>query len=94
MSYALAYEVPSDERLYRRIKEQLGPAPAAMRLQLVVKTDAGLRHIFVWDSRQEWETFRDEAVRPAVNAVLAEIGVPAPPPPAEEELQVVDVMAR
>ena len=52
----------------------------------------GLRHLDVWQSRQQWLTFRDAQVRPAVAAVLTELGIPAPPePPEEHELDLVDV---
>ena len=61
-------------------------------MQLVVKNGRGLRHIQVWESKEQWEQFRDDTVRPAVNRVLAAVGIPEPPQPVEEPLEVVDVL--
>lgn len=94
MPYACAYEVPGDEEMYRRVKSEIGgPPPAGLVVQLVVKSGRGLRHIQVWDSKEQWEQFRDDKVRPAVNRILAAVGIPEPPNPAEEALEVVDVWA-
>jgi hypothetical protein len=93
MTYALEYEVPGDAAIYGRVKSEIGTdQPEGIVVHLVVKTERGLRHIEVWDSRQAWETFRDGRVRPAVDKVLTAIGFEQlPPPPAEEPIDVVDV---
>jgi hypothetical protein len=94
MPYACAYEVPGGEEMYRRVKSEIGPTPPdGLVVQLVVKNRRGLRHIQVWDSKDQWEQFRDGKVRPAVNRILATMGIPEPPTPVEETMQVVDVWA-
>jgi hypothetical protein len=46
----------------------------------------------VWTSKDAWLTYRDGHVQPAVQSLLAEVGIAEVPPPAEEELAVVDVV--
>jgi hypothetical protein len=93
MAYALLYDVPGNERLYRRVTEEIGDERLeGLVLHLVVKSDVGLRHIEVWDSKEDWEHFRDQRVRPAVDKVLAAAGMPGTaPPPVEHTLDLVDV---
>jgi hypothetical protein len=94
MSYACSYEVPSDEQLYRQVKTEVGEEqPRGLIVHLVVKSDGGLRHIGVWESRADWERFRDERVQPAVGKVLTAAGFSnLPPRPVEQEMDVVDVL--
>ena len=92
--YATSYEVPANEQLYGRVKSEIGDEPPkGLVVHLVVKSDNGLRHIGVWESQTDWERFRDERVQPAVARVLTAAGFAhLPPPPTEQELQVVDVV--
>ncbi len=92
--YAFSYEVPGNETFYRRINDELGEAPEGLVVHLVVESEGGLRHINVWSSQAEWERYRDERVRPAVNKVLAQAGIPEAPPPHEEPMKIVGVIAR
>jgi hypothetical protein len=47
----------------------------------------------VWESRQDWERYRDERVGPTVGRVLAAAGIDRrPPEPDEQRLDVVDVV--
>jgi hypothetical protein len=70
-----------------------GHAGHPLRPQLVTKTDGGLRHLNVWESRQDWERYRDERVGPTVGRVLAAAGIDRrPPEPDEQRLDVVDVV--
>ena len=94
MPYACAYEVPADEQLYQRVKAEIGTdMPEGLIVHLVVHSEAGLRHIGVWNSRSDWERFRDERVQPAVGRVLTAAGFgQLPPRPIEEEMGVVDVL--
>ncbi|MEX2552669.1 MAG: hypothetical protein WD627_06680 [Actinomycetota bacterium] len=56
MTYGFAYEVPGDEAMYRRVKSEIGGTPpAGLVVQLVVKNGRGLRHIQVWESKEQWE---------------------------------------
>lgn len=93
MSYACFYDVPADEQVYRRVKAEIGnEQPKGLVVHLVVKLDGGLRHIEVWESQEDWERFREERVEPAVGKVLAAAGLAQrPPPPVEQEMEVVDV---
>ena len=93
MTYAFYYDAPGNEQIYRLVSKAIGSErPEGLIAAVVTKTDSGLRHLDVWQSRQQWRTFRDGQVRPAVAAVLTELGIPAPAePPEEHELDLVDV---
>ena len=93
MTYAFYYDAPGDEQIYRLVSEAIGKTrPDGLITAVVTKTDTGLRHLDVWQSRERWLQFRDGQVRPAVAAVLANLGIPAPAePPQENELALVDV---
>jgi hypothetical protein len=87
--------VPGTEELYQRIKAEIGEPPKGQVVLLVAKCDGGLRHFNVWESRQDWERFRQERVGPAVGKVLAAAGITErPPEPVEQRLDVVDIMVR
>ncbi len=92
MPYAFYYDVPANEQIYRQVKAELGDArPEGLLLQLVVKREDGLRHINVWESRQQWERFQEERIAPAVGKVLAAAGMTERPPrPEVREMQLVD----
>jgi hypothetical protein len=91
--YALVYDVPADENMYRQVRAAIGDEqPKGLVAHLVVGVEGGLRHIGVWDSHEDWRRFRDERAQPAVRAVLAAAGLSEmPPEPAVEELRLVDV---
>ena len=51
-----------------------------------------MRHIGVWDTREDWQRFHDERVEPAVHTVLTAAGfTDMPPDPPIEGLELVDV---
>lgn len=93
MSYALQYDVPATEQMYRQVKTAIGDEkPKGLVAHLVVQTDRGLRHIGVWDSEEDWQRFHDERSEPAVHAVLTAAGfTDMPPDPPVEELTLIDV---
>jgi hypothetical protein len=93
MPYACSYDVPADEATYRRIRSEIGDVqPAGLIAHLVVTSEVGLRHFQVWETKEDWERFRDGAVLPAVGNVLTAMGFEQLPPPAvEEEMNVIDV---
>ncbi|HEX2236595.1 MAG TPA: hypothetical protein VHK89_09995 [Actinomycetota bacterium] len=92
MPYAFFYDVPGDERIYRRVRSEIGEdRPEGLLLHLVVKRADGLRHINVWQTQQQWERYQRERVLPAVDRVLARNGIAPPPPPATEEMDLVDI---
>jgi hypothetical protein len=94
MPYACEYDVPADEQFYRRVQAEIGDEyPKGLVAHVVVKRDGALRHIDVWDSKDEWERFRAERVQPALERVFAAAGfAETPPRPPEEELQLVHVL--
>ena len=89
----MVYDVPGTEDTYRRVKAAIGDEqPKGLVAHLVVGTDTGLRHIGVWDSREDWQRFHDERVQPAVHAVLTSAGfTQMPPDPPVQELRLVDL---
>jgi hypothetical protein len=93
MSHAFSYEVPASEQMYRQVKEAIGDGqPKGLIVHLVVRVDGGLRHIEVWESKDDWGRFHDERVEPAVHQVLTAAGfTEMPPDPPVEELALVDV---
>ena len=96
MPYACTYVVPADEEIYRQVNREMGNDgslhPDGLVVHLAVQCDAGLRHYQVWETKAAWERFRDGTVLPAVGRVLKAAGFDTlPPPPVEEELQVVGV---
>lgn len=94
MPYAFTYDVPADERFYRRVRELIGDDyPHGLIVHLTIKRpEGGLRHIDVWESQEDWVRFRDERSDPAVDEVLAAAGIPGRPgQPVEQEMDVIDV---
>ncbi|MGS0683792.1 hypothetical protein ACVBEQ_01345 [Nakamurella sp. GG22] len=91
--YAFYYDVPGTPEMYQLVSRQLGSErPDGLVVQLVTTTESGLRHLNVWQSREQWEQFRDGRVRPAVAAVLATLRLPQSAlPPDEHPLALVDV---
>ena len=93
MSYALQYDVPADEQMYRQIRAAIGhEQPKGLVAHVVVEVEGGLRHIDVWDSQEDWRRFQDERVEPAVHSVLSAAGfTEMPPDPPVQELKLIDV---
>jgi hypothetical protein len=94
MPYTFSYDAPGNPAMYRRVSDQIGSVrPPGLLVQVVTTTEGGLRHLNVWESREQWEVFRDNHVFPAVAAVLEQLGVPAPTePPVEHTLDLVDLI--
>jgi hypothetical protein len=92
MSYGFTLDVPIDADVYRQVRELIGAAtPAGLISHVVAQRDGGLRYIDVWDSQEAWEAFRVARVEPAVDTVLARIGVPRDASvPEFTEFEVVD----
>ena len=93
MSYAMLYDVPADEQMYRRVNAAIGDErPKGLVVHLVLQAEGGLRHIGVWDSQQDWQRFHDERLEPAVHSVLTAAGLTEmPPDPPVQEFELVDV---
>ena len=95
MTYGCTYDVPGDEHLYAKVKAEIGEdQPPGLVAQLVSKLETGgLRHIAVWESKEQWERFQAERVGPAVGKVLRGMGISDPPArPAVTEMDLVDVI--
>lgn len=75
------------------VKAEIGDdPPKGQLLHLIVKSDGGLRHLNVWQSKEDWDRHRQERIAPAVAKVLAAAGITErPPAPVEQQLDVVDV---
>jgi hypothetical protein len=93
MTHAFSYEVPATEQMYRQVKQAIGDQePEGLVVHLVVQVEGGLRHVEVWDSKEDWDRFHDERVEPALHQVLTAAGfAQMPPDPPVEELALVDV---
>jgi hypothetical protein len=95
MAYGCIYEVPGNESIYAKVKAEIGEdQPAGLVAQLVSKLESGgLRHITVWETKEQWERFQAERVGPAVGRVLAGMGISEPPGrPVVEEMELIDVI--
>jgi hypothetical protein len=94
MPYAFVQDVPADERMYAEICARLGDAaPKGLVVHLALPNEGGgLRYVDVWDTREDWERFRDEQVEPVVSDVLAGHTLPHDHSLVRfEEVRVVDV---
>jgi hypothetical protein len=95
MTYGCIYDVPGDEHIYAKVKAEIGEdQPHGLVAQLVTKLETGgLRHITVWESKEQWERFQAERVGPAVGRVLSGMGISeAPARPTVTEMDLVDVI--
>lgn len=95
MPFGCFYDVPGNEEIYAKVSAEIGEeAPAGLILQVVSKLESGgLRHLVVWESKEQWERFQAERVGPAVGKVLGGMGITqVPPPPSITELDLVDII--
>src|SRR6476660_5936862 len=77
MTYAFIQNVPADETMYAQIKAKLGDEPPkGLIAHVVIKQEAGLRYVDVWETEADWDTYREDTVEPAVGEVLASYGLP------------------
>lgn len=92
MTYAFIQDVPADERFYEQIRPRLGQAPPKGLISHVAfKREGGLRYVDVWETKEDWERFRDERVEPTVGAVLAGLGIPHDHSQVHiEDIEVID----
>ncbi len=92
--YAFTFDAPAGEEMYHRVKAGItDPQPQGLVVHLVVRSEHGLRHTDVWETREDWERYRDQQVRPAVERALLAAGIdPRTPPPESHDLELVDVV--
>jgi hypothetical protein len=93
MTYAFTYDVPANPEMYAKIRALLpSQPPVGLISHVVIKHEAGLRYVDVWDSQSAWRTFMDEIGEPAVEKVLAGYGLPHDHSLVHlEEVEVIDV---
>jgi hypothetical protein len=76
MPYTFVHDVPGSAGIYAQVCARIGEdMPQEFIAQVVHMLPHGLRHIEVWESRAAWERFQSERVVPAVDAVLASLGI-------------------
>lgn len=76
MAYAYTQDVPIPWSVYEKIRAELGTdPPEGLIVHLVLQRESGLRYLSVWESREHAERFTDERVHPAVDRVLAGVGI-------------------
>lgn len=91
MTYAFTYEVPITDEIYTRIRDDIGPQIApGMIAHLAYKTEAGLRYIDVWETKEDYDAFERDRLHPAVHPVLKEMLGFIPPEPPRTMLDLVD----
>ena len=91
--YAFTFEAPGDEELYQKIRAGISDMhPKGLVVHLVIKTETGLRHTNVWQSREDWERFNQDQVMPSVVRALTEAGIDPSFVPPSQDLEVVDVV--
>jgi hypothetical protein len=93
MAYAFVQDVPINPEIYRQLKADIGDErPHGLIVHVVARTERGLRYLDVWESKEDWERFRDERVHPALERVFTQLGFqrPAGEPPMQE-LEVLEV---
>jgi hypothetical protein len=90
MVYAYIQDVPIREELYRRIIDNIGPAPVVgSLLHLCVRNEDGsLRYIDVWESEEACARAFDERIHPAVDAAFG--GSRPGSEPTVHHLDVID----
>jgi hypothetical protein len=92
MTYAFTYDVPINDEIYARIKDGLGTdRPPGLISHLTYRTEAGLRYVDVWQSKDDWEAFAETRLHPVVHPILVDMLGFVPPEPAHTLLDVVDV---
>ena len=58
-TYAVVRDVPASWNVYLQDAQTAAPIPAGLLLHAAGPTDEGFRVIDVWESRADWERFRD-----------------------------------
>jgi hypothetical protein len=77
MAYAFVEDVPANTEIYGKIRAQLpADVPNGLLAHVAFEIDGGLRYVDVWETKEQWEAFREETLEPTVGKVLAEYGLP------------------
>ncbi len=87
MAYGWVQDVPITMEIYQQIKAEFGAEiPEGLIVHVVSQTERGLRYLDIWESKEDWERFRETRLHPALGRVFARIGFqrPAGEPPMQE----------
>jgi hypothetical protein len=91
LTYALTFDVPITPDIYARIKDGIGPKPApGLIAHLAYKTEAGLRYIDVWETKEDYDAFQHDRLHPVVHPLLMDMLGFVPPEPSPTILDLVD----
>jgi hypothetical protein len=93
MTYAFVHDVPGDAAIYAEIDALLpNEPPPGLLAHVAIEREGSLRYVDVWESEADWARFRDDHVVPAVDEVLAGMGIPHDHSLTRfEEVNVIDV---
>jgi heme-degrading monooxygenase HmoA len=79
------------EAVSKDVDAQNNPPPGLL-VHTAVERQGRIVVIDVWDSEQEFRTFEDQRLRPAIEKVMTDMGAPTDgPPPEQEVLEAFDL---
>ena len=92
MAYAIVFDPPIPEQLYRTMWDGFGSEPfAGLIVHLATRReDGGLRYYQVWQSKEAQQRAFRERVLPVMQRVFPGAGL-LPGPPHVTELDIIDV---
>jgi hypothetical protein len=94
--FSFTQDVPADDAVYGKLVEGLGDElPKGLVVHIAMRLpdgSPGLRYVDVWESKEDWERFRDERLHPILHDTLREIfGDDLPPEPPQTVADVIHV---
>ena len=96
MAFVFTQDVPITAEMHDLLRAELGEAvPKGLVAHVATTVEGGgLHYIDIWQSRDDFERFRDERLHPALGRFFTRVGFtpPAGEPPMRE-LDVVDLWA-
>ncbi len=95
MPYAFSQDMPTGKDMYTGLSDRIGDeAPKGLIVHLAFETPTGMRVVDVWESEAEFDRFREERLRPAMDQELQKAGITRESlqPPPEEELKPVEIL--
>jgi hypothetical protein len=91
MTDAFTCHVPITAEIYARIKDGLGPQiPPGMIAHLAYRTEAGLRYVDVWQTKNDLDAFEHGRLHPVVHPLLQDMLGFVPPEPPKTALDIVN----
>lgn len=93
--YAFVQHVPIDDKIYARIREQLGAEPpVGLISHTVERLSDGLRYTDIWESEEAWNTFAETRLHPIVGPLLREFEVRTNGEPERVPVDIIEVWNR